>query len=72
MRNAKGIIKNAGCKCLVPETIHDAKKVDRKVETIIHRLRFGSPRDVGRRRIHAPTNSPDTGAAIIRMSRGRG
>ena len=72
MRNAKGTSKNARCICLVPETIHEAKKVDRKAEIIIQRLRIGRPRIVGRRRIHAPTISPDTGAAMIRMSRGSG
>jgi hypothetical protein len=70
MRNARGTSKNAGCICLAPETIHEAKKVDRKAEIIIQRLRFGRPKDVGRRKIQAPTISPETGAAMSRMSRG--
>ena len=72
IRKAKGASKNAGCKCLMPKTIHDANKVDRKAEIIIHRLRFGSPKDVGRSSIHAPKSSPERGAAMIKMSSGRG
>ena len=72
IRNPRGITSIAGCSCLIPETIHEAKIVDRKAEMIIQRLRFGRPKDVGRRRIQATTISPETGAAMSRISRGRG